>query len=80
MLKRFTQYLQVPELLEPYWTPLFDQWHECILMVDQAFIIYKSNQSWQKFVGAATHDPADHLDGNLMRHLYPEDVFLLKQL
>ena len=80
MLKRFTQYFQVPELLEPYWTPLFDQWHECILMIDQAFSIYKSNQSWQQFVGAATHDPADHLDGNLTRHLYPEDVFLLKQL
>lgn len=80
MLKRFTQYVQIPELLEPYWSPLFDQWHECILIVDQAFSIYKSNQSWQQFIGSATDDPVDHFDGNLTSYLYPEDVFQLKQL
>lgn len=80
MLKRFTHSVPISELLAPYWTPLFDQWRECILMVDQAFSIYKSNQSWKQFIGAVTPDSADSSDGNLTHYLYPEDVFQLKQL
>ena len=80
MLKRFTQYVQVPELLEQYWTPLFDQWHECILIIDPSFSIYKSNRSWQQFIGSGADTSVEHLTGNLTRYLYPEDIFQLKQL
>jgi PAS domain-containing protein len=80
MLKRSTPYFQVPELLEHYWTPLFDQWNECILMVDQSLSIYKSNQSWQRFMESEIEGSVNHFDRNLTTYLYPEDVFQLKQL
>ena len=80
MLKHFTQHIQASELLEQYWTPLFDQWSEYILIIDQTLSIYRSNQGWQQFIALETDNSAQHFDQNLTTYLYPEDVFHLKQL
>ncbi|OAL83113.1 PAS domain-containing protein [Acinetobacter terrae] len=61
-----------------YWTPIFDQFQQIVLFIDQDFNIHHSNRSWQQF----TQDSG--LDGplsvqNLKLWIYPEDIELLQQ-
>jgi len=74
MLKLFRRPAQVYplQLLQTYWSPVFDCFAEVVLIVDQYLNIYKSNIIWQQF---------SHTDGQgLTEWLYPEDVYQLKSL
>ena len=57
------------KLISVYWTPIFDQIQDIVLILDEQLKIVQGNQSWQHFCQSDCQ--------NLQDCLYPEDLYAL---
>ena len=84
MLEWLTHRFDRHQQTQALWLDCFDQFQDCILLLDEHFNALAYNQAWQQFVQAndASHKSAPTLKmlRDFKRYIYPDDLYASTQL